>query len=150
MSKIIPLFESSEELALRLKIPKIGNYYDWFALPWDVFISWFKWKDNEEEKRLYFVYEPPIDKLTATYEYHYSLKYHILKKLPEAKDHIVKDQIDYCNFGLLVGSQYRNKIISPKKGIFVNIIDLERFRTSPYKAILKKGEIAFYIDYSNN
>lgn len=154
MSKTAPLFNELEELALKLKLPKIGDYYDWFALPFDVFISWFKWKDNEEEKRLYFVFEPPVDTINIYYSYYYSHYYNLnpnLKKLPASAVLDIVDKVHCADIGLLGGKSYSDRserILSPKRGIFCNLINIERFKKSPYKAIVKSGESLFYIDYS--
>lgn len=152
MSKIIPLFDSVDELALRLKLPKRGEYYDWFALPWDVFSSWFKWIDKEDEKKLYLVYDPPTERISAYYDYSYSHYYNImpnLKTLPASAKLDIIDEVFCCTFGCLIGTHYSfNRIVSPKSGKFVNMVDVKEFKPVPHKAIIKKGDTPFYIDYS--
>lgn len=153
MSRIIPLYDNRDGLAIVIGLPKITKHvFDWYALPWKVLMSWFKWEDDIQRKRLYFVYTPPIDDYLVEYLYLGSTFYDYRLKMQRGysgKDLEVTGFIRQCSLGVFMGKRgYIEKIISPKNGFFVNLIDMQRFEKEPHYVRLEPGEAPFYIDYS--
>lgn len=139
-----------EQFADKIGLPKMAGLHDWFALPLEIFITWFKWEDNADERKVYLKFDPPID-MIAYYDFIYSL--HIKTNLKFNKsieiDLNITDNIHCCNLGCFMGRLYYRCLDSPKSGVFVNLIDLDRFKGFAGKATIKKGEILFYVDYSH-
>lgn len=140
---------SYDKLAEQIGLPKRFNSYDWFSLSEDIFVSWFKWEDNVDERKLYLRYEPPME-FPAYYDYVYSFQIKSSLKLgtPLDIDFYISDKIGFCNLKCFMGKKYYQCLTAPKDGMFVNLIDLDRFK-GVGETLVKKGETLFYIDYSN-
>ena len=144
---------TKDELIAQLGLPRRGNYVDWFALDWNTFKTWFSWDNNTEEKRIYLRFDPPIPEVYGYYSFQYSyiLREDVKKWVPnliKELDFNIEKDVHCCRIGVFMGNMFFERLESPQSGIFVNLIDLERFKGNT-KTIIEKNEILFYIDYSN-
>ena len=98
----------------------------------------FKWVDSNN--KLFFIFAPEKPVL-CSYSYFYSH----YQQLPDHINLIVEEEINCCTIRIWHNmSILEKKIIAPRKGIFVNMISLNRFK---HDASPIKYEKLFYIDY---
>lgn len=138
--------QEEAELARRLGLPKIIDTWDWCRLKWQDFSTWLRWE--EEDSRLFLVYDPPIDGLFGLYSYHASCYYHTGIR-PPVENVVAGEPIHCCSWGMFLRAfPFSERLIAPRSGVFVNLIDPSRFYHATHKARLHKGEIPLCIELS--